>query len=501
MNEKEIRYIDLFGGIGGFRLGLEKANELVERTTDKKAQSSKQKSESRRGEWEYATYKCVWYCDKDKYSCQTYNKNFKTQYEPTDITTIKPSDIPDFDMLCAGFPCQSFSIAGKRKGFQDIRGTMFFQIYRIASEKKPRLLFLENVKGLLSADDGRCFSTILSSLQKLGYSCEWQVLNSKNYGVPQNRERVFIIGHLRGTGGREIFPLRQDCCEDNGEEGCTSRHKVEEWYQGRGKGNVPRSRRQGEQDDNTSRGELQSDDTRCGAFRSYPRIEGRKENPEQQRSQRLEMRDDGVSNTLSGVEKDNVIVKVGDMNGNGWEKRHESSRRVYDSEGISPTIPTKTGGGHLPKIIDKAGKAKNRDVASTLTGGGHSGGNHSDMDLIMLNLQNAVRTGEWGDGTRKDGLSFTLQGSSGNDYCVMNTLTEATGNRAGSSKESLRTVDNINKTTGQIRRLTPVECERLQGFPDNWTEGVSDTQRYKQLGNAVTVNVIQAIGMRILDCV
>jgi len=455
MNEKEIRYIDLFGGIGGFHLGLQQANDIrcIQPKGKKRQHSGNTPSKLYKGKQKW--FSCVWYCDKDKYSCQTYNKNFKTQYEPTDITTIKPSDIPDFDMLCAGFPCQSFSIAGKRKGFQDIRGTMFFQIYRIASEKKPRLLFLENVKGLLSADDGRCFSTILSSLQKLGYSCEWQVLNSKNYGVPQNRERVFIIGHLRGTGGREIFPLRQDYCEDNGEEGCTSRHTMEKWNQGRGKGNVPRSRRQGEQDDNTSRGGLQSDDTR-------------------NKSQ---------------------IKRVGHMN------KFRRYNQTYETDGIVEALDTSSGGGHQPCIIDRAdmrrdngtrGATVNNEVCPALRGRDYK--EPKCVTRIPLKYLNRNQKNIQGD------YSFTVDGANTGGV-MMNTLTEATGNRAGSSKESLRTVDNINKTTGQIRRLTPVECERLQGFPDNWTEGVSDTQRYKQLGNAVTVNVIQAIGMRILDCV
>jgi len=114
---------------------------------------------------------------------------------------------------CIVHNCQSFSIAGKRAGFQDTRGTLFHEILRIAKAKRPRLLLLENVKGLLSADNGRCFATIISSLDELGYNCEWQILNSKHFGVPQNRERVFIIGHLRGTTSKQVFPLRQGSAE------------------------------------------------------------------------------------------------------------------------------------------------------------------------------------------------------------------------------------------------------------------------------------------------
>ena len=115
--------------------------------------------------------------------------------------------IPRHDLLVGGFPCQSFSIAGKRKGFDDIRGTLFFDIARILSDKRPRYFILENVKGLLSHDEGKTFQTILGVLTDLGYEYQWQVLNSKNFGVPQNRERVFIIGNLRGESRPKVFPI------------------------------------------------------------------------------------------------------------------------------------------------------------------------------------------------------------------------------------------------------------------------------------------------------
>ena len=211
MNEKEnkqIRFIDLFGGIGGFRHGLEKASSKRNKESRTDSSNTNRKLPTQRRS--KSTFNCVWYCDKDKYAVETYNKNFKTLYEPIDIRQVKASNIPDFDMLCAGFPCQSFSVAGKRKGFEDTRGTLFFEICRVAQAKRPRMLFLENVKGLLSHDDGRTFGKILVSLDELGYDVEWQILNSKNFGVPQNRERVFIIGHLRGSCSRQVFPLRNN---------------------------------------------------------------------------------------------------------------------------------------------------------------------------------------------------------------------------------------------------------------------------------------------------
>lgn len=176
-----IRVAEMFAGIGGFRLGLERA-------------SSK--------------YKIVWANEIDKYACQIYKKNFgdETLIEK-DIREIKTDNIPDHELLCAGFPCQTFSFAGKRKGTTESKGTLFTQIVRVASVKRPCLLLLENVKGLLSSSNGRDFAIILRTLGNLGYILRWQVLNSKYHGVPQNRERVFIIGHLRSTGEQEIFPI------------------------------------------------------------------------------------------------------------------------------------------------------------------------------------------------------------------------------------------------------------------------------------------------------
>tara|TARA_B100001540_G_scaffold310465_1_gene328291 strand:+ start:243 stop:1205 length:963 start_codon:yes stop_codon:yes gene_type:complete len=172
-----LRFIDLFSGIGGFRMALEKLN-----------------------------HKCVFSADNDKYACDTYYKNFK-EYPLIDIKKLSAKKIPNHDILCAGFPCQPFSIAGERKGFNDTRGTLFFDIVRILKEKKPKIFILENVKGLVNHDKGKTFKKIINILSKkvngkinkskrenLGYNVFWKVLNSYDFNAPQNRERVFIIG-------------------------------------------------------------------------------------------------------------------------------------------------------------------------------------------------------------------------------------------------------------------------------------------------------------------
>ena len=150
---------------------------------------------------------CVGYSEINKHACQIYRSHFPTHTDFGDITKLDPNRLPDFKLLVGGFPCQAFSIAGRRRGFTDTRGALFFEVARLLGQKQPRLLLLENVKGLLSHDAGRTFIAVLAALDELGYDLQWQVLNSKNFGVAQNRERVFIVGHLRGTPRPEIFPL------------------------------------------------------------------------------------------------------------------------------------------------------------------------------------------------------------------------------------------------------------------------------------------------------
>ena len=178
-----IKFLDMFAGIGGFRSGLEAIGG----------------------------FECVGYCEIDKYAKQAYEAMYDTGGELyfDDARKIVPEQLPDFDLITGGFPCQSFSIAGARKGFDDTRGTLFFEIARIVAVKKPKYIFLENVPGLLNHDKGRTFETILCTLDKLGYDVCWQVLNSKNFGVPQSRNRVFIIGYHRGQCAGEVLSFTQ----------------------------------------------------------------------------------------------------------------------------------------------------------------------------------------------------------------------------------------------------------------------------------------------------
>ena len=173
----------MFAGIGGFREGLRRAGG----------------------------FECVGHCEQDEHAERSYRALFDTRGEwfCEDIRKADAGSMPDFELLCGGFPCQSFSIAGSRHGFADPRGTLFFELARVAEARKPQYLLFENVPGLLNHDGGRTFAAILDTLDGLGYGVEWQVLNSKDFDVPQARRRVYIVGYLDARCAGKILPFRE----------------------------------------------------------------------------------------------------------------------------------------------------------------------------------------------------------------------------------------------------------------------------------------------------
>ena len=205
-----MKIFSTFSGIGGFEIGIQNAwaNTTYMQSKNAELQLAANQRGNHGNELQRAP-SCVGYSEIDKYAIKVYEKQFPGVKNYGDITKINAEELPDFDCLVGGFPCQAFSIAGKRRGFDDTRGTLFFDLARILRAKQPRLFVFENVKGLLSHDNGNTFRTIIATLDELGYDLQWQVLNSKNHGVPQNRERVFIVGHLGGFGGREVFPITE----------------------------------------------------------------------------------------------------------------------------------------------------------------------------------------------------------------------------------------------------------------------------------------------------
>lgn len=438
-----MKYFSMFSGIGGFELGIQNASQhLWGLRGGNEALRHQSDAQNASGGWTSPT--CVGYSEIDKYAIKVYERQFgqyakdsSNQYERPDIhegysgnaesrskqelstfnrghrnygdaTKIDTRQLPDFDLLVGGFPCQSFSIAGRRAGFDDTRGTLFFDIARILKDKKPSHLVLENVKGLLTHDGGRTYKTILGVLADLGYRVEWQVLNSKDFGVPQNRERVYIVGHLRGGCGSQVFPL-------------------------------------GSGDEKAAFGTLHANYHKGQHTGSY--IE------------------EAVSPTLRASDHkrgDNqtVVALTETRTDEAKAIRRESQK---DGRDFSP---------RRGKVL----KPRADDIGNTVTA------NLGKEHLLGVKYDRKNGVGE------EVKQSHTLQAG---DYRGLNR-----------NQSQTAIIDSGIK----IRRLTPKECERLQGFPDNWTqfglgeEPISDTQRYKMCGNAVTTNTVQAVMERLLPC-
>lgn len=377
-----MNFLDLFAGIGGFRLGMERAG-----------------------------HKCVGFCEIDKFARSSYKAMHSTENE-IEYHDIKEVTNEEFrklrgkvDVICGGFPCQAFSIAGKQLGFEDTRGTLFYEIARATKEIKPRYLLLENVRNLLSHDKGQTFTRILKILDELRYDAEWQVLNSKNFGVPQNRERVFIVGHLRRERTYRVFPI------------------------------------------------------------------GRK--------------DKGI-NTNGEINQVGNIGKSYNFGGN------PQVTRVYDINGISPTLNTMQRGGREPKILVREATKQGYAVADVGDSINFSHPNSKTRrGRVGKNIANTLLTSDEQCVVLPQIIQRPHGFNKGGVHNIAPTLTKS------SYQEN-----NFLKTEGvSIRKLTPRECWRLQGFPDELFDKAqavnSNSQLYKQAGNSVTVNVIKEIAKRL----
>ena len=377
-----MKFLDLFAGIGGFRLGMERAG-----------------------------HKCVGYCEIDKYARLSYNAihNTEGEIDYKDITEVTNEEFRKLrgkvDVICGGFPCQAFSIAGNQLGFEDARGTLFYEIARAAEQIKPRYLFLENVRNLLSHDKGKTFTRMLKILDELGYDAEWQVLNSKNFGVPQNRERVFIVGHLRGECTYRVFPIRGEDKEFN--------------------------------------------------FEPKIKVLGNTKNPNGSSigTRSIVHDPNGIVGALTATDyKEPKQIAVPVLTPDRVEKRQNGRRFKTNGEPMF-TITTQDRHGVLVKEATKKGYS--------VAGVGDS--------INFSHPNSKTRRGRVGKNIANTLLTSDEQGVVLSDY--------------------------------KIRKLTPRECWRLQGFPD-WAfdkaQAVnSNSQLYKQAGNSVTVNVIEEIAKRL----
>jgi len=324
----QINLLDLFSGIGGFHLGLERAGFKIN----------------------------AYNSEIDEYAKKVYAHNFKYSTYVGSVTDVRGGELPRIDAITFGSPCQDFSLAGNRSGLGGERSGLIREAIRLIEECKPRFFIWENVKGTFSSNNRQDFAAILQAFANIGnYTIEWQLLNTKWF-LPQNRERIYLVGYLGGRSGRQVFPIGE------------SNTKVDELQ-----------RQQANTCTLTARYE-------AGGNGSYV-----------------------VERKLNAQE----TIRVHTNNSKGYEEAVEGDSINYQN------INSKTRRGRVDK-----------QIAQTLDSGG--------------------------------------------EQAVL---------------------------TDKIRRLTPMECERLQGFPDNWTlaDGISDTQRYKMCGNAVTVDVVEAVGKSLLN--
>jgi len=535
-----MKYLSLFSGMGGFELGIQQAYVAVSNRNkngrvksnslqdDEKGQrlvatpresiNTKNRRDSKLSNWgdDKRTPTCIGYSEIDKYAIQIYKKHFNhTNYG--DITKINATKLPDFDLLTAGFPCQSFSIAGKRGGFDDTRGTLFFDICRIAKAKEPMFMLLENVKGLVSHDGGKTLEVILASLQELGYYVNYEIHNSKDYGVPQNRERIFLlckhIKLLSSVGQSEKITTSESIIQEwlftlllnnLAEVKKLQEHASKDWVVGYLLSKEINQNLELSEGENIRVGTMP---TEGSLFQS--KEEEVWQNIDTWLNNHLEgdLEDERLSTTLTAI---NRII--------------ESKTYTYSQMLMSILLAT--------VLLRNSSKSLWNEVLSSLTviqeDTKYARINNKNEKAIITESGTAHLSAELQDPARYFTLSH-LRGTSrpkvfpftetdrttdkgfkqsDTESEVASTVRSRYGNGTGSHvAPTIRATqhksgDNQTAVTEdgmKIRRLTPTECARLQGFPDDWHDGISDTQAYKCYGNSVTVNVVQAIFERLLS--
>jgi len=392
--------IDLFSGAGGFTLGLQQAG---------------------------LKFKQVFYSDINKYANAVYKYNFPNHKELEDVKTIRTESLPrGRGIVTFGFPCQDLSIAGKRKGLDGSRSGLFYEATRIIRDLQPEVFIFENVKGLFSADEGQAFIRVLREIADIGiYECEWQLVNTR-WVLPQNRERIYFIGHLRGRSEPKVFPIRESI-----------------------------------ENANKARKPETNEIAQCIRASGNDKLKG-------------------------------SHVKLTQMGNTG---KNSQGYRVYSTDGISTTLAGQAGGvgAKTGLYAIKTNTKKGFEIAE-------------DGDSINLAVPDSkTRRGRVGkkvaqtldtacnQGTMHSTYRHAFEGFKGYDnISVPIKSSEGSGNQI---------------ILNGIRRLTPTECERLQGFPDSWSakgnfngevKDISDTQRYKLMGNAVTVDIVKIIGEKLI---
>lgn len=442
-DKRQLTFIDFFAGIGGFRHGLELAG-----------------------------MKCVGFCENDKFAVKSYRAMYDTEGEwyGADISKLGADDVPQADIWTAGSPCQNVSIAGGRAGLHGDRSGLFFQFVDLLKGKaeadKPEWIILENVKGLLSSNGGWDFLEYLGELAEAGYDCEWQIFNSKDYGVPQNRERVYTIGHLGSRGRREILPI---CPESRGNLkqviGGMQGYRV---YDPSGVSST-----------------LASEAGGMGAKTGLYLIDQSLTAPKLTEEARC-ITARYTSGTTKRTAMNSAVLEIGAAHAvltpDRLEKR-QNGRRMKDADEPMFTLTSQDRHGVMLELPEEDSPFEdNRDSEKHTSGEvrlrngtkqGFQAARHGDsVDLAYPSSETRrARVGQ--------GFAHALSCSGAAGVAIWN------GKRV------------------RIRRLTPRECFRLQGFSDELFERAeavnSDAQLYKQAGNGVTVNVVYYIGRKIAD--
>ena len=468
-----MKFIDFFAGIGGFRRGMELAG-----------------------------HECVGFCEFDKFATASYismhllteeqrktledipikkrqKEILKEEYRngewyANDIRRVYAGDIPKAACWCFGFPCQDISVAGKQAGFQGNRSSLFFRVMyligQLKEEDKPTYLFIENVKNLLSVNGGWDFARLLIEMEREGYDAEWQVLNSKDFGVPQNRERCFIIGHLRGRDSTEVFPVER------------------------------------------------ADRENSVSLKLFGCINGRN-------SQRERVYDSGgLSPTISTVPGGNTEPKIAIpvLTPDRAEKRQNGRRFKDDGEpmftltsqdrhGVATSIPVSMSRNVIENEINVAHCLNANDSRKFF--GKNQKGNAviervADKSDVTVKVAEATKQGYSECRVGVDTVNLSVPGSKtrrgrvGKE--IANTLDTSCNQGIFVQVSEELVVYAVWYEKYQcyiaIRKLTPKECFRLQGWSDDYFEKAqfvnSDSQLYKQAGNGVTVSVIEAIARK-----
>ena len=432
MKKIKINHLDLFSGIGGFHLGFEKAG------------------------FEVNSY----FSEVDKYAIDVYKNNFKNSNYVGSVTNVRGKQLPKIDAITFGSPCQDFSLAGKRSGMRGDRSSLITEAIRLINECRPRFFVWENVKGTFSSNNGEDFWAIIQAFANIGgYRLEWQLLNTKWF-LPQNRERIYLVGYIGNGSGRQIFPITKNNKSFN------------ELLK-------------------TKSGTKTPTQAVIAAMRGRNPLNPSDRTTGSPTKQRLEINKNGTSNTLTSVTKDNLVV-----NGVFYDIIPEIvkvRKHKIDIKKLQQFLKK-----HKTKSIQKISKEIN--VKKTKV-------EHwfrTDKSFAIPDVEN------WHNLKKCLNIKSNLFDKEICEFIEKESIFEKTNrvyNTKGISPTLTATSANERiKHQNKIRRLTPIECERLQGFPDNWTQfgesiKIGDTQRYKMCGNAVTVDVVEAVAKNIIKSV